>query len=85
MTFVNTINIVSLDGKYLFSKGNLYEDFELTERAWFKNEYLENKVETIITTIHTDYTTKESTIAMVSFIYSKDGSEVLGAAVLDIL
>lgn len=84
MTFVNTINIVSLDGKYLFSKGNLYEDFELTERAWFKNEYLENKVETIITTIHTDYTTKESTIAMVSFIYSKDGSEVLGAAVLDI-
>ena len=84
MTFVNTINIVSLDGKYLFSKGNLYEDFELTERVWFKNEYLENKVDTIITTIHTDYTTKESTIAMVSFIYSKDGSEVLGAAVLDI-
>lgn len=84
MTFVNTINIVSLDGKYLFSKDNLYEDFDLTERVWFKNEYLENKVDTIITTIHTDYTTKESTIAMVSFIYSKDGSEVLGAAVLDI-
>lgn len=84
MSFVKTINIVSLDGKYLFSKGNLYKDFGLTDRVWFKNEYLENKVDTITTSIHTDYTSKESTIAIVSFIYSKDGSEVLGAAVLDI-
>ena len=82
-SFVETINIVSLSGDYLFSNGVLDENFDLTERPWFNEEFVTNNVGTIISDMHRDYKTNLDTIAIVSFIYS-DENELLGAAVLDI-
>lgn len=35
LTFVDTINIANIPGSYLFSKGLLYEDFNVNNREWF--------------------------------------------------
>lgn len=82
--FVDTVNIVSLSGHYLFSKGVLYESFYLTERPWFKEDYLTQYTPSIVTNIHRDFSTGKATIGIVSLIYTKDQTELLGAAVLDI-
>lgn len=82
-SFVETINIVSLSGQYLFSNGILYENVDLTERPWFKEEFSNGNRSGFITDMHKDYTTGLDTIAIVSFIYS-DSKELLGAAVMDI-
>ncbi len=82
--FVETVNIVSLSGDYLFSQGILYESFYLAERPWFKEEYLTDHVTSIVTEIHNDFSTGKETIAIVSFIYTEDQKELLGAAVLDV-
>ena len=82
--FVETVNIASLKGNYLFSKGNLYSEFNLCDRQWFKNEYIKKNISTIVTGIHEDFTTGKDTIAIVSFIYSEDKQELLGGVVLDI-
>lgn len=85
-SFVDTVNIVSLSGNYLFSKGHIYNDFLLNERPWYKEEYLYNynKTYSIVTDIHQDFTSNEDTLAIVSFIYTPDKKELLGAAILDI-
>lgn len=83
-SFAKTINIASLTGDYLSSKGIISEYFDLTRRPWFEEEYLTSKPGTIITDIHRDFTTGLDTIAIVSFIYSEN-QELLGAVVLDIL
>ena len=82
--FVETVNIVSLSGDYLFSKGSLYESFFLTERPWYKEEYLTEYTSSIVTDIHRDFNTGRDTIGIVSFIYTKDQKELLGAVILDI-
>ena len=82
--FVETVNIVSLSGDYLFSKGSLYESFFLTERPWYKEEYLTEDTSSIVTDIHRDFNTGRDTIGIVSFIYTKDQKELLGAVILDI-
>ena len=82
-SFVETINIVSLQGNYLFSNGVLYENFDLTKRPWFNEKILHDNSGTNITDMHMDYSTGLDTIAIVSFIYSDD-KELLGAAVMDI-
>lgn len=81
---VETVNLISLSGDYLFSKGNTYENFKLSDRPWFKEEYLNLDKTTFLTEIHEDFTTKKETIGIVSFIYSKDNKELLGAAISDI-
>lgn len=82
--FVDTVNIVSLSGNYLFSKGVLYESFKLNERPWFKDDYLIEYTPSIVTDIHRDFSTGKDTVGIVSFIYTEDRTELLGAAVLDI-
>ncbi|MDE5978152.1 MAG: EAL domain-containing protein [Turicibacter sp.] len=81
--FVGTVNIVSLSGDYMFSRGTLYKTFNLTTRPWFKAEYLTNDYKSIVTDLHYDYSTGQETIGIVSFIHS-DQQEFLGAAVLDV-
>lgn len=80
--FVEAINIASVEGDFLFSKGNLLKNFELFERPWFNENLLKNKG-AILTPIHKDFNTGKNTTAIVSFIYSKDNT-LLGAVVLDI-
>nr|WP_307991834.1 EAL domain-containing protein [uncultured Niameybacter sp.] len=82
--YIDTVNIVSLSGNYLFSKGHIYENFILKDRPWYKKAYLDNQQPIIITDIHKDLTTNKDTIAMISFIYTPNGKELLGAAILDI-
>ena len=82
--FVDTVNLVSLSGDYLFSKGKIYNDFKLSDRPWFKKEYLYLNENSYISEMHEDFSTSKNTIAIVSFIYTEDGNELLGAAVLDI-
>lgn len=83
-SFVDTVNIVSFTGDYLFSKGKIYDNFVLNRRPWFHSHYLNTDTPIIITDLHKDFNTNDLTIAMVAFIYSSDGSELLGAAILDI-
>lgn len=80
--FVNNINLTSLSGEYLFSRGKICSDFNLTDRNWFNDEYLKEK--TFLTDIHIDFTSNKETISIVSFIYSRDKAELLGAVILDI-
>lgn len=80
--FVNNINLTSLSGEYLFSKGKICSDFKLNDRSWFNDGQLQEK--NFITDIHIDFTSNKETISIVSFIYSKDKTELLGAVILDI-
>ena len=82
--FVDTINLINLSGDYLFSKGMIYNNFKLTDRPWFKEEYLSLNEHNFITEMHKDFSTGKDTIAIVSFIYTEDKKKLLGAAVLDI-
>ena len=85
LSFVNTINVASVDGDYLFSSGTLHKGFDVSSRPWFKEEYLrptQNKF--VITDVHQDFTTKKNTMSIVRFINSYDNSKVIGIVVLDI-
>ena len=82
--FVDTVNLISLSGDYLFSKGKIYNDFKLSDRPWYKEEYLESDNSSFLTEMHKDFSTSKETIAIVSFIYTQDKKELLGAAILDI-
>ena len=81
--FVDTINLINLSGDYLFSKGMIYDNFKLSDRPWFKEEYLSLNENSFITEIHKDFSTGKDTIAIVSFIYTEDKKKLLGAAILD--
>lgn len=82
--FAETLNIVSLQGEYLFTGGELYNNFILPARPWFKEEYLIENPGTIITDLHTDYSTGREAIGIVTFIYSDENNDLLGAVVLDV-
>ncbi len=85
LSFVNTINVASVDGDYLFSSGTLHKGFDVASRPWFKEEYLrptQNKF--VITDVHQDFITKKNTMSIVRFINSYDNSKVIGIVVLDI-
>ncbi|MDA3731991.1 EAL domain-containing protein [Niameybacter massiliensis] len=84
ITFINTINIVSLPGQYLVSSGTLFEDFDVTKRPWFKEEYLDNYQDPIITSAHKDYTTGKYAISIIKFIYSNHTNTLSGVVILDI-
>lgn len=82
LSFIRNVNIVSLQGEYLFSNKILYDNFNLAARPWFKPEYLNNHNETIISEVHTDFTNDKYAVSIVQFICTED--EPLGAVILDI-
>lgn len=84
LTFVKTINITSIPGEYLFSNGLIYKNFKVESRPWFTEELLGNNGETIISDIHIDYNSAESTMSIVSLVYSSKDNSILGSVVLDI-
>lgn len=84
LTFVDTINIINIKGKYLFSNGVIYKDFDITKRPWFTEVITNNKTSPFISDIHKDYTTDRYTMSIISMIYSNEDNSVIGAAVLDI-
>ena len=84
LTFIDTINIVSAPGKYLFSKGGVVEYFDLMSRPWMKDEIFEMRGKSLITKVHKDYNTEKYTISVVQLIYSQYDGSLLGAAIIDI-
>lgn len=84
ITFIKNINVLSVDGQYLFSNGYLYDEFNIRARPWFKEEYLNNYKYSLITDVHKDFRTGQHTIGVIKFIYSESGDTLLGAASLDI-
>lgn len=84
LTFVETINITSIQGNYLFSNGVLYKNFKTEDRPWFTEELINNNGKSIISDIHSDYNTGRKSMSVVSLIYSEEDNSILGAAVLDI-
>lgn len=85
LSFVNTINISSLKGDYLFSKGIFYEDFNVNERPWFRDEYmLYNQQEPIVSAIHKDFNSDKETFSILSFVNSPEDSSLIGVVILDI-
>lgn len=85
LSFVNTINVASIDGSYLFGSGTVHENFDVISRPWFKEEYLRPSQNAIkITDVHQDFTTGKNTMSIVRFINSHDNSKVIGVVVLDI-
>ncbi|MGL5347988.1 MAG: bifunctional diguanylate cyclase/phosphodiesterase [Peptostreptococcaceae bacterium] len=83
LSFVDTINIISVKGNYLFSNGALFNDFYISDRPWYHDSMLNSKYEPFSVPIHKDYTTGEYTTSIVSFILNNN-DEVLGIAILDI-
>lgn len=84
-SFVDTVNIINIHGNYLFSKGTTYDNFKLDDRPWFKQEYFKLNKDSFITEIHKDFITGKDTISIVSFIYTKDNKELIGATILNLL
>ena len=84
LIFIDTINIVSAPGKYLFSKGGIINYFDLMARPWMKDEIFEMKGKSFITKVHKDYNTEKYVISVVRFIYSQYDGSLLGAAIVDI-
>lgn len=84
MPFIeNPISIASLPGQYLFSKGVLYENFDLSNRQWFKEEYFTNGSQKFITEVYDDFVTGKKSISIGALIHGEN-QELLGAVVLDI-
>ena len=89
ISFVDSINIVDLENKHLFSKVGEIENFDIATRSWYDEKFFKTHNDSsIITDGHIDYITEKETIAIVSLIYDdKDVSKYfspIGAAVLDI-
>lgn len=89
ISFVDSINIVDLENKHLFSKVGEIENFDIATRSWCDEKFFKTHNDSsIITDGHIDYITEKETIAIVSLIYDdKDVSKYfspIGAAVLDI-
>ncbi len=80
----NPISIVSIPGHYLFSNDSLYSDFDVSQREWFKGDYLELGSKVFVTDVYQDFVTDKQTISIVSFIRSETQGDLLGAVVLDI-
>lgn len=85
MPFIeNSISIVSLPGQYLFSNGTLYERFDLADRRWFKQEYLEKGLQKFVTEVYDDFVTGKKTISIGTLVRGDDQGQPLGAVILDI-
>ncbi len=80
----NPISIVSIPGHYLFSNDSLYSDFDVSQREWFKGDYLELGSKVFVTDVYQDFVTDKQTISIVAFIRSETQGDLLGAVVLDI-
>ena len=88
VSFVDSINIIDLRNKILFSKGLEISFFDITNRPWYKEEiFTVSSKESQLTKKHLDYTTGKSTMSIVTLIY-KDKEHIpqniIGAAVLDV-
>lgn len=84
LSFVDTINIASVKGDYLFSKGTITGDFDVSERPWFKDDFLYGENETQLATIHKDFNTGKDVLSIISFINSESDGSLLGVVILDV-
>ena len=84
LTYVKTINIFNSQGNYLLSNEVIYEDFNLEDRPWFKEDIFKNNCQSFISDIHMDYITEKYTISIISLIKSEKDNSILGVAMLDI-
>ncbi|MEG0295764.1 MAG: EAL domain-containing protein [Clostridium sp.] len=84
LSFVDTINIASVKGNYLFSKGTITGDFDVSERPWFKEEFLYDENETQLASIHKDFNTGKDVLSIISFIKSENDGTLLGIVILDV-
>lgn len=89
ISFADTINIIDLEDKYLFSKGREKKGFDITTRSWYDSKFFaSHNKNSKITQKHRDYSTGKETISVVSLIYDdEDVSKYfkpVGTAVLDI-
>lgn len=89
ISFIDSINIIDIENKYLFSKGIEKENFDITTRPWYDEiSFNAHVTESQITSKHIDYNTGKETISIVSLIYdNNDASKYyspIGAAILDI-
>ncbi len=89
ISFADTINIIDLEDKYLFSKGREKKGFDITTRPWYDSKFFDShNKNSKITQKHRDYSTGKETISVVSLMYDdEDVSKYfkpVGTAVLDI-
>lgn len=82
LTFIKTVNIVSFPGEYLFSNKSLSGTLNLTERPWFKPEFLTPETGAFISDIYKDLASGRYTISIIKYIYSQD--TLLGSVILDV-
>lgn len=89
ISFVDTVNIVDLKNKYLFSEGKEVDNFDITARPWYNEKFFSSRsYSSQITEKHQDYSTGKKTVSIVSLIYDdKDTGQYfkpIGAVILDI-
>lgn len=82
INFIKIVSIANTPGKYLYSNGNFYDNFNIMERPWFKDEYLNPNIDFVVTDIHKDFNTGLYTFSVIKFIYSEN--EPLMSVILDI-
>lgn len=89
ISFINSINIVDLENKYLFAQGRETKDFDITTRPWYDEKFFTSNTDTSqITKKHMDYSRGNETISIISLIYNEKHTNSnrypIGAAILDI-
>lgn len=82
LSFIKTVNIISLDGDYLFSNKTFINDFILEARPWFNSEDLAVNKDAFFSNLHKDYSSGRYTTSVIKYIF--DGDTPLGAVILDI-
>ena len=69
-SFIQTINIINLQGNYLFSDGNLYEQLNKDNYPWlYEDTYSYNLDKPFITNLHKDINTNKYMIEIEEFTF----------------
>lgn len=82
LSFIKTVNIISLEGDYLFSNETFINDFVLEDRPWFNSEDLDVNKDAFFSNLHGDYSSGKYTASVIKYIF--DGNTPIGAVILDI-
>ncbi|OON98707.1 MAG: hypothetical protein ATN35_03925 [Epulopiscium sp. Nele67-Bin004] len=82
LSFVDTINVVSIKDEFLVTADMVITEFDIMERPWFLEEMWESYVSNLTGT-YTDFVTEKEVVSIISYITDPSNDELLGFVVLD--
>jgi diguanylate cyclase (GGDEF)-like protein len=84
ITFTEGIEVVSIPGKYIYTVQGVIRNYDLVNRPWFLEEYLDGSQASHVSDIHLGQRTEREQMNIIAPVLSEDGSEVVGAVMINI-